>query len=225
MNTILKLFRNWREQTNRSYVQFRNEIVDLLESVFSRRAFLPSIRFPGLPYAVEASFLGLFAALDFFTDIVSVVPFQAAAQTILDELTIDRKLGQKVMTLNSAALLVSKVIVERGIGTVQNPTPTEWQVFSTSQRLAKLENLIKERTLRNTFKFLFGSLWTRIVRLALLVVTFIKMLTLLALLWNWQKLISEPTNWKTLFSAALRQDNPRVTMLVTLNRRAGGVPP
>lgn len=222
---IIEFFRQWQIQSDAVLNELFAELRVFIRRAMRLELLLPDPLQPWLPRAFRASVELVLATMDALTDLLALAPFQAAARTILDRLVVDRKLRQKVMTLDKVALLVAKAIVEEGIRTAGAPMPSEWRVYKTSERMDKVANFFPEPTLKKFWRLMFGSLWGRIVKLILLVFSWGKLLGLVLLLWNWQKLLMNPNNWPKVFSAALRQDNPRESVIVTLQRRVGGVPP
>lgn len=195
------------------------------KKMFSLQALTISIRYPPLLKAFEYSMDMVSDTLDLITNILTITPFIAATTLLADRLKVPGELRAHVMTLDQAALLPVRVIVQEGIETAANPLPNEWTSFKTLERWIKVGDFVRNPTIKRGWKVLFGSMWGRIMRLVLLVFTFGKMIGLLVCLWNYGKKIQDPTYWPVFFSGALTQKNPRQKQRVKIYRRVGGVKP
>lgn len=225
LDIILRLFQNLKTRIESDSRIWVNSAARMLSELFSLRSFGPSTKYPFAPYAFELVFDFGLETFDFWLTTVSETPFQAVASTLLDYFKVPGKLRQKVLTLDQAALLVARVIVDDGVKTVRDPLPIEWKGFQLFNKIDKVENMIRRPSLKRLWSLVMGSMWTRIVRLILLVFTWGKLIGLVVLLWKWIQAVENKDKWPVIFSGALTQDNPRVGMVVRLSRRLGGVPP
>jgi len=225
LDVIRKLLQNLEAAILAAAGEWVTQAAFVVRSFLSLDALKMSLKYPGLPYVFELFIdLGL-ATFDLIMDVLTVTPFQAVAATLLDFFKAPGKLRQKVLTLDQASILVARVIVNEGIKSAADPLPQEWQTYELVSRVEKIDSMIRRPTLRSAWKLLMGSLWGRVVRILLLVFTWGKLLGLTMLLWKWTKLVMQESAWPLIFSGALRQDNPRVTEHVVIQRRTGGVPP
>jgi len=228
MENVLRLISQFFQAYRANVLSLTSELVKemaaWLRTFFSLRGWTISIAPPLPVFVFEAIQLaGVF--LDFLTNSLSLAPFLAIASVILDEFRPSKKLRQRVMTLDDAAKLVAKVIVDNGIKTYASPLPSEWQLFEVTERISKIEDLIKAPTPKRAWRFIFGSIWGRVVRLLLLLFSVAKMIGLVVCLWNWTKLVSDKGQWPRLFTAALSQDAEREWQRTDIYRRIGGVAP
>lgn len=226
---MLELIKNayikWLEINQAAWTKLEEEMAEFAKLVLSLRGLTFDPLRPGLPRVVWAAADLLFLFLDTGVDVLGINPWIAVGNALLDNLKLNKKLRQRVMTLDQVATAVVRTLVVEGINRARDPFPTEWRLFTLTDRARKFESLLKGPTVRRLWRFFFGSLWTRLIRIGLVVIAWVKLAALFAVLWNYIKALQDPRTWPVLFSAALRQDNPRQTVLVSIERRIGGVPP
>lgn len=226
LDLILKVVGRWREVLNMVWADFERRLREWLDIVtvpanYFRRS--PESLF--VPVAATATIDFAFDAIDMILNGLSSIPFIVAGSIIAEEFKVPGELRKRVMTLDQAALLPVKIIIEQGLKIVQDPLPQDWQTYRFADRMAKIEDVIKKPTAKRFWKILFGSVWTRVVRLVLIVFAIGKMVGLVVLLWNYVRRVSDKSTWPILFAGALSQSNPRAIQRTTVNRRVGGVPP
>lgn len=225
LEAILQVVRRWKAVSNSLFMKWVHSAQDYLEKIFSLSAFLPSQKYPFVPNLVGDTIDFGLETFDLILDALELTPFLVAGTLIADQFKVPGELRKRVMTLDQAALIPVKVILEQGFRNVRSPLPVEWQAFTVVDRIGKVESVIKSPTLKNAWKLLFGSLWGRIVRVLLLIINLAKLLGLLVCLWNYTKAVMDKTNWPVIFSGTLSQRAKRKYQRTEIYRRIGGVKP
>ena len=153
--------------------------------------------------------------MDWFTASIVSIPPVVAANLVFEAVDIDPVLRRKVMTLEQAAILPLKVIVDYGIREMQNGPSNEITMLTFAQNRGKWRkwlDLIKFPSWSKFFKLRFGSWQIRLVKLFFSLVLWVRVFGLVLFMWDYSKIISNPLNWPTVFSGALRQSAPRRTV-------------
>ncbi len=166
------------------------------------------------------------AQLDWFEDLLTVVPAVVIANVALSQLSIDPKLRQRVMTLDQVALFPARIIIDLGLRRAfDRPLPREFLIAERMTKLDKLFALIKVPSFAKLKSVLFGSVWMRVLKLIALAVKWGQVVGYLGLLYRYVEHLENKSDWGALFSAQLTDKHPRKKETVRIRRRVGGVPP
>lgn len=215
----------WREEQKAVFGRLLASFQRTVDGIFDLSSLTVSLKYPPAPRVFEIAFDGALEAVDIIADGFGRLPPIVAARVVLKHMKVSKKLRQGVMTLEQAAILPAKIIIEQGIRQSTFQPPRAWRLHELAATFEKIKTAIKFPTIFNSFRALFGTVWGKLVRLAFVVINLIRCLALLALLWNYVRFVQDETNWKTLFASALSQGNPRQKETGTIRRRIGGVKP
>jgi len=226
ISLLLEIVQRLRDETNAVFARLIPVFQLIVDTVFSLRGFTISLKYPPLPLSFEIIFDGGFEIFDILTRGLSSVPFIVAGSIVLDRFKAPGILRQRVMTLDQAAILPIRVILNEGIRDGSPVSlPPEWQLSQLISRWTKLVDFIKVPTFLRGAKALLGSAWGKVVTLVIIALNVIKLLSLFLLLWSYVVMIQKESNWPSLFSGTLSQANKRKKVRVRIRRRIGGVPP
>lgn len=164
--------------------------------------------------------------LDWAEEALGVLPALVVANVIISALKIDPKLRQRVMTLDQVALFPARVIIDVGIREiVAAGAPRAFEVQQKGKKLEDLFVFLRTGKLSKLKSLLFGSLWSRIVRLVFLAMKMAKTFAYVVLLWRYTDMLEDRAQWSLLFNARLSDQNPREKQRARIRRRVGGVKP
>lgn len=160
---------------------------------------------------------------DWVEELLGVLPALIVSHVILSEIKIDKKLRQRVMTLDQVALFPARVIIDIGIREiVTGGAPRSFQVQQRGKKLEDVFVLAKTGRLSKLKSFLFGSLWSRIVRLFFLFSKWAKTFAYVFLLYRYVEMLEDRNQWSLLFNATLSNEVPRRWERSRIYRRAPG---
>ena len=77
-------------------------------------------------------------ALDWIENVLGILPGVVLGAVLIDQVKIDPKLKQRVMTLDQVALLPAKVIIDLGFRKYNETLPREFNVANAATKLEKL---------------------------------------------------------------------------------------
>lgn len=162
-------------------------------------------------------------ALDWIENVLGILPGVVLGAVLIDQVKIDPKLKQRVMTLDQVALLPAKVIIDLGFRKYNETLPREFNVANAATKLEKLFDFLRGKS-KNFLRLILGSNWGRVVRVAFLLIKWGQVFAYLLLLWRYLKVIETDPD-SLLFSAKLWNKNPRRKERGIVRRRIGGVKP
>ena len=162
-------------------------------------------------------------ALDWIENVLGILPGVVLGAVLIDQVKIDKKLKQRVMTLDQVALLPAKVIIDLGFRKYNETLPREFNVANAATKLEKLFDFLRGKS-KNFLRLILGSNWGRVVRVAFLLIKWGQVFAYLLLLWRYLKVIETDPD-SVLFSAKLWNKNPRRKERGIVRRRIGGVKP
>lgn len=155
------------------------------------------------------------ANLDWIQDLLGLLPGLVLTHVVLSNVSISPKLRQRVMTLDQAALLPARVIIDLGIRKSQESLPRE---FLIATRVTKFEKLLQGKWK----SYFFGSIWGRVVTVVGLAVKWGAVMGYVVLLYRYFEQIERDPD-SLIFNAKLSNKNPRENQRVRIRRRIGGV--
>jgi hypothetical protein len=164
------------------------------------------------------------SSLDWFEELLGVLPALAAANIVMDQFVLDKKLKQRVMTLDQAALLPVRVIIDFGIRKVNETLPREFNIANTATKLERIWDFVRGKA-KNFIKILLGSNWGRVVRLAFLAIKWGQTFGYVILLYRYAQSLRNVDSSDLWFNAKLWNGNKRKKERVRIRRRIGGVAP
>lgn len=225
---VIKAWETLWEQWNARSVRLVNLVRDYVEEGWKR---FPGgwIRPVGPPYfiwIVQHSVKLVDDMVSFFTDFLTLTIPLIGASLILDEFVVDKKLRQRVMTLDQVALFPIRVIIDLGLRKAQEQLPRDFQIADKALKLETLFILIKTGSLKALTKLLLGTVWKRVLIIIFLVVKWSAAVGYLILLYRYVQILDNPVQSSLWFSAKLSDDNPRQNQHPRkVRRRLGGVNP
>ena len=161
--------------------------------------------------------------LDWWEELLGVLPALILANVALSEFELDPKLKQRVMTLDQVALFPVRILLDLGIREiVQGGAPRAFQIQQRGKKLEDLWAFYKSGSLGKLRSFLFGSLWSRIVKVFFLLMKWGKTFAYVVLLYRYLELLEDRANWSLLFNTTLNDQNKRKNERTMLRRRLGG---
>lgn len=205
------------------------ELVSIVQNYFDEswdHFPLGWIRLVASPYKIwilDRSVRFINDLLDWVQDAAGLLPGLVLGAVLIDQIVIDPKMRQRVMTLDQAALLPAKVIIELGFQKSQETLPREFLLAERVTKLERVFDFIRGKA-GQFWKIILGSTWSRAVKLFFLAAKWGTVVAYLVLLWRYIRIIETDPD-SLLFSAKLSNTNPRMKETARIRRRIGGVKP
>lgn len=199
-----------------------------LVEITTLRGFLkqaaPSLKYPGLVVGAENMIDIPFKTLDVWTNGLGALPAVVAASMLVDEFEVDPVLKQRVMTVESAAKMPMKVMLDYGLRNFTEGPPTQWKLYQWWEGIRKKLEFFAQRSRSSFFKIFIPGLVGRVFAVANLVITLLTMFGVIHCMWNYSQAMKKGSA-ATIFSAQLSNRNKRLKQKSKIYRRVGGVRP
>lgn len=177
-------------------------------------------------WITERSADAIGSALDWLQSLLLVIPTLVAANVVLSQFTIDKKLRQGVMTLDQVALFPIRIIIEDGIRLAgSNKYPREFMLAELGKKFETMFVFAKTGSLKKLGHLLFGTIWGRLIKIGFLFLRWGQMFGYLVLLYNYVKRLEDKDELRFALNAQLSQRASRKRERVSIYRRVGGARP